>query len=102
MDGRRDIKVTCGPTLGQVCVWFGKTFVSCVVDAAIVTPAPERPNEGSIYISARSPTLEMEKQSKIASLIERLIRGSRIVDPGALCILSGKKVSCRHAHLQVL
>lgn len=105
---RRKPEIKFGPQFGQVSVAFGRTLVLGCLDANIVMPPAERPNEGSIQVSvnySRATVDDMNDRasgSALSYLLERLLRGSRVVDPESLCLLSGRKVWALKLKLRVV
>jgi len=105
-DGRalqayRRFGIRFGAAHGEVEVSYGPTRAMAVCSGEIVTPPPERPNEGRIsfhveYGPIASPSFEVGRPSPqataVANLIERLLKGSRAIDVEALCIVGGQKV----------
>eukprot|EP01055_Gregarina_sp_Pseudo9_P005210 Gregarina_sp_Pseudo_9__5209@NODE_575_length_2558_cov_10_756252_g544_i0_p2_GENE_NODE_575_length_2558_cov_10_756252_g544_i0NODE_575_length_2558_cov_10_756252_g544_i0_p2_ORF_typecomplete_len302_score5_26RNase_PH/PF01138_21/3_8e14RNase_PH_C/PF03725_15/4_6e06Dynein_IC2/PF11540_8/0_0029_NODE_575_length_2558_cov_10_756252_g544_i011062011 len=97
-DERRPAHVEFGPQVGQCTVRLGTTVAMGTIDAKVVMPPPERPSEGIIQVSTQVSQLsqtdgnERYSGQTISTLIERLIRGSRVLDPESLCILNGRRV----------
>lgn len=105
-DGRalaayRRLGIRFGAAHGEVEVNFGPTRALAVCSGEVVTPPPERPNEGRIMFnvefgSIASPSFEVGRPSPQATstgnFIERLLRGSHAIDQEALCIVGGQKV----------
>jgi len=105
-DGRalaayRRLGIRFGAAHGEVEVNFGPTRALAVCSGEVVTPPPERPNEGRItfnveFGSIASPSFEVGRPSAQATsagnFIERLLRGSHAIDQEALCIVGGQKV----------
>jgi len=106
VDGRalnayRRMGIRFGAAYGEVEVNFGPTRAMAVCTGEVVTPSPERPNEGRIHFNVEfgpiaSPSFEVGRPSIqatcVANLIERLLRGGRALDTEALCIVGGQKV----------
>lgn len=105
-DGRalaayRRLGIRFGAAHGEVEVNFGPTRALAVCSGEVVTPPPERPNEGRITFNVEfgtiaSPSFEVGRPSAQATsagnFIERLLRGSHAIDQEALCIVGGQKV----------
>eukprot|EP01053_Blabericola_migrator_P003195 Blabericola_migrator_1__3194@NODE_193_length_11571_cov_33_434805_g166_i0_p7_GENE_NODE_193_length_11571_cov_33_434805_g166_i0NODE_193_length_11571_cov_33_434805_g166_i0_p7_ORF_typecomplete_len295_score63_32RNase_PH/PF01138_21/6e14RNase_PH/PF01138_21/1_2e03RNase_PH_C/PF03725_15/3_3e07_NODE_193_length_11571_cov_33_434805_g166_i027873671 len=94
---RRPVSVEFGPQVGQCLVKFGTTVALSTVEAKVVMPSPDRPSEGIVQVYTQVSQLsqvESERMSgqPISTLIERLIKGSRVIEPESLCILSGRRV----------
>ncbi len=80
------------------------TIVLCTVQCNIITPIPERPNDGTLHITCNYSTtnttqytdIQYNKNSTDIVMLERTLqriyRESNILDTESLCILSGKKV----------
>mmetsp|Transcript_16040 Transcript_16040/g.22133 ORF Transcript_16040/g.22133 Transcript_16040/m.22133 type:complete len:448 (-) Transcript_16040:187-1530(-) len=92
---------------------LGPTRVLAGVRAELVTPAPERPHEGTLALnveisSIASPsTLDGPRASsseavEVGRLLERSVRESGAVDTEALCVLAGRKVWALTVVVQVL
>lgn len=106
VDGRaltayRRLGIRFNAVHGEVEVNFGPTRAMAVCSGEIITPPPERPNEGRISFNVEfgpiaSPGFEPGRASvqavAVSNLIERLLRGSRAIDAEALCIIGGQKV----------
>lgn len=106
IDGRathacRRVGIRFGAAHGEVEVSLGPTRAMAVCSGEIVTPSPERPNEGRVafhveYGPMASPNFEVGRPSPAANataaFIERLLRGSHAIDQEALCIVGGQKV----------
>jgi len=106
VDGRalaayRRFNVKFGTVHGEVEVSYGPTRALAVCSGEIVTPPPERPNEGRIAFHVEfgpiaSPSFEVgrpsAKATAVSNFVERLIKGSRAIDAEALCIVGGQKV----------
>ncbi|KAF4669867.1 Exosome complex component RRP45 [Perkinsus olseni] len=114
-DGRtpldcRRLKLRLGPALGQSECRIGNTWVRAVVTGEVVTPPPERPNEGKLFISVDygaitgSATLpsgdsaglpgsaQTPEAVSLCNQLERMLKGSKAVDVEALCIAGGSRV----------
>ncbi|KAF4672452.1 Exosome complex component RRP45 [Perkinsus chesapeaki] len=114
-DGRtrldcRRMKIRLGPALGQAECRIGNTWVRAVVTGEVITPPPERPNEGKLFISvdysaiATTATLPSGDSSglpgtpqtpdavSLCNQLERMLKGSKAVDVEALCIAGGSRV----------
>eukprot|EP00929_Paragymnodinium_shiwhaense_P111719 TRINITY_DN80008_c0_g1_i1.p1 TRINITY_DN80008_c0_g1~~TRINITY_DN80008_c0_g1_i1.p1 ORF type:complete len:457 (+),score=133.17 TRINITY_DN80008_c0_g1_i1:114-1484(+) len=106
IDGRaltayRRFGLRFGAAHGEVEVNFGPSRAFAVCSGEIVTPPPERPNEGRITFHAEfgpiaSPGFEVGRPSvqatTVSNFIERLLKGSKAIDAEALCIVGGQKV----------
>eukprot|EP01068_Selenidium_serpulae_P005450 Selendium_serpulae@DN4027_c1_g1_i1.p1 len=104
MSEMRDVTIQCLNDYGQVMVALGETKVLAVVTGEVVTPFPDRPNDGFIGFSAdlgpmASPAFSDVSKCQsagpaveISQQIDRLVRGSRSFDTESLCVLSGAKV----------
>lgn len=106
IDGRalaayRRFGLRFGAAHGEVEVNFGPTRALAVCSGEVVTPPPERPNEGRITFHVEfgpmaSPNFEVGRPSPqanaVANFIERLLKGSHAIDVEALCIVGGQKV----------
>lgn len=109
LDASRKLRIVLGPAHGQACVSLGATTAHAVASCAAVAPAPERPSEGTLSISASlaAPSSEAAALDQavhgahaasdpasraLRTDIDRFIRDSRAVDTEALCILAGRRV----------
>jgi len=111
IDGRelyssRDVKFTFERTPGVVVVKWGKTMIRGCVTGEIVVPRKERGNEGEIRLSCRFGGIagqELQrntrgdeswqtKEIECSSLLTKLIRDTKVLDPESLCIIMGEKV----------
>eukprot|EP00927_Polykrikos_kofoidii_P017234 TRINITY_DN17826_c2_g1_i1.p1 TRINITY_DN17826_c2_g1~~TRINITY_DN17826_c2_g1_i1.p1 ORF type:complete len:516 (-),score=134.94 TRINITY_DN17826_c2_g1_i1:74-1621(-) len=106
VDGRalaayRRLAIRFGAAHGEVEVSLGPTRALAVCSGEIVTPPPERPNEGKISFHVEfgpmaSPSFEVGRPSvyatTVSNFVERLLKGSRAIDAEALCIVGGQKV----------
>lgn len=111
LDGRklteaRSVSVKLGPSWGFAEVHFDDThaIASTTVDA--MTPATDRPNEGTLSISIELSPASSESSARESlqrssghhpfletrTAIESFVRDSRTIDTEALCILAGVKV----------
>jgi len=90
-----------GAAHGEVEANFGPTRALAVCSGEVITPPPERPNEGRIAFHVEfgpiaSPSFEAGRPSvqatALSNFIERLLRGSHAIDTEALCIVGGQKV----------
>lgn len=86
-----------------------ETIVYACVDASLVVPAAERPNAGQILIQAQSsracaPDVSERALSDahITQMLDRLVRGSRVIDPEALCVLAGNAAWKLHLRVRIL
>jgi len=116
VDGRalaayRRLGLRFGAAFGEVEVSLGPTRALAVCSGEIITPTPERPNEGRIGFHVEfgpiaSPGFDVGRASSqataVANFIERLLRGSRAVDAEALCIVGGQKVWSVRVDVRVL
>ncbi|EER17748.1 Exosome complex exonuclease RRP45, putative [Perkinsus marinus ATCC 50983] len=114
-DGRtlldcRRMKLRLGPALGQCECRIGSTWVRAVVTGEVITPPPERPNEGKLFVSvdygavvssATLPsgdsaglpgTAQTPEAVSLCNQLERMLKGSKAVDVEALCIAGGSRV----------
>ncbi|KAL6780386.1 RPH3 [Auxenochlorella protothecoides x Auxenochlorella symbiontica] len=83
-------------------VALGDTLVSAGVSATLRPPFPDRPNEGSLRVSARLTPLaapgsdpgarSAPEAEELALALERGLRDGRAVDLEALTVLPGRKV----------
>ena len=76
-------------------VQWGNTIVLAVVSCRIITPFPDRPNEGSLHFNTElSAQAEVSGYShaEISRLLEKTIRESETLDSESLCIVNGEKV----------
>ena len=109
-DGRtahiyRNIKISIVNT-NTVEISLDGTLVICTVQCSIVTPLPERGNDGMIYINCNYTTLINQYNTEddtqynkniieyvvLDRLLNRIFRESNMIDTESLCILSCKKV----------
>lgn len=88
VDGRalaayRRFGIRFGSAHGEVEVNFGPTRALALCSGEVITPSPERPNEGRISFHVEfgpmaSPTFEMGRSTQattVANFIERLLKG---------------------------
>jgi len=86
---------------GSAKVTIGKTTVVVGVKAEVGTPYPDKPNEGSMMVTAEfaalaSPHFEPgapgEDAIELARIVDRGIREGGAIDTKKLCITEGEKV----------
>ena len=86
---------------GAARVKFGSTEVLVGVKLEVGVPYPDKPNEGTIIVSAEmlplsSPDFESGPPSvnsiELARVVDRAIRESNAIDFKKLCIIEGEKV----------
>lgn len=86
---------------GSATVTIGKTRVVCGIKMNVGEPYPDRPDEGTMIVSAEfaalsSPDFEPgapgEASIELARIVDRGIRESGAIDVKKLCIKSGEKV----------
>lgn len=86
---------------GSATFKLGDTHVIVGVKFEIGTPFPDIPNEGVLSVNAEflplaSPTFESgppdERAIELARIVDRGIRGAKMIDMEKLCIIPGKKV----------
>jgi exosome complex component RRP42 len=86
---------------GSAMVTMGKTKVACGIKLEISEPYPDKPDEGSLMVTAEfaalaSPTFEPgapgEESIELARIVDRGIREAGAIDTKKLCIKSGEKV----------
>jgi exosome complex component RRP45 len=117
VDGRsyadeRDLSVTFGPLNGQAEVKLGKTIVRCTVKGEVTPPAPERPNEGRLFFNVEVGQIANPEiyeygrptpdTTTLCNYVERVLRGSKAIDPESLCVLGGKSVWSVRVDIHVL
>lgn len=96
----REVVIEMGPLNGHCCIRIGKTIAKVCVSGEIVSPAPDRPNEGRFFFNveigslANPHTHENGRPSahniSLNNYVERVLRGSKAIDVESLCILAGK------------
>ena len=107
VDGRgagdlRNYRMEFGLVNGQATVHLGNTIVQSTISGEVVAPVADRPNEGRLFFNvevsqiANPETYEYGKPgpdvATITNYVERVLRGSKAVDPESLCVLGGKSV----------
>ncbi|MCD6575769.1 MAG: exosome complex protein Rrp42 [Nanoarchaeota archaeon] len=104
LDYRQPIKIEYGISKnaeGSAAVTIGKTRVICGIKMEVGEPYPDRPDEGTMIVSAEfaalaSPEFEPgapgEKSIELARIVDRGIRESGAIDVKKLCIKEGEKV----------
>lgn len=108
----RTISFRLGELNGQAEVGIGKTIVRTTVTGEISPPSLDRPNEGRIFFnvelgSIADPQLTDRPRPKadittICNFTERLLKGSKALDPESLCILGGGSVWSIRCDIHVL
>lgn len=110
-DGRkkldfRQVTVETGITKnaeGSARVKIGGTEVLAGVKMEVMTPYPDRPNEGTLMVNVEllpmsSPEFEPgppgRQATEIARVVDRGIRESKAIDVKKLCIKEGEKAWC--------
>ncbi len=104
LEYRKPIKIEYGVSKnaeGSATVTIGKTKVVCGVKLEIGEPYPDRPDEGTMIVTAEfaalaSPEFEPgapgEKSIELARIVDRGIRESGAIDVKKLCVKPGEKV----------
>ncbi len=104
LDYRQPIKIEYGVSKnaeGSAAVTIGKTRVICGVKTEIGTPYPDRPDEGTMIVTAEfaaiaspdfDPGAPGEKSIELARIVDRGIRESGAIDTKKLCVTEGEKV----------
>ncbi len=108
----RVFSIRRGPLNGQAEAHIGKTVVRTTVSGEITPPSSDRPNEGRLFFnvelgSIADPTLgengrQRSDVTTICNFTERLLKGSKALDPESLCILGGRSVWCIRCDIHVL
>lgn len=108
----RRVRVLKGSLNGQADVHIGKTSVRTTVSGEIAPPSSDRPNEGRLFINVElgaiaEPTMGEHGRHRsdvttICNFIERLLKGSKALDPESLCILAGRSVWSIRCDVHVL
>lgn len=119
-DGRglmraRRTRVTLGERWGDAQVWLERTRAAATASVTAITPAPERPAEGSVIITVELSPASGEAAARMAASgarseagaalrasVERVVRDSRALDVDALCIVAGARVWAVRVHVDVL
>lgn len=110
IDGRRladarRVSVTLGPAWGFAEVCLDKTVAIASTTVQAVTPAPDRPSEGTLSITMDLSPTSSEPAAQGAlqrsalphaitetrNCLEKFVREARALDTEALCILAGVK-----------
>lgn len=108
----REIVIQRGQLNGQANVLVGKTSVRTTVTGEITPPSSDRPNEGRLFFSVElglvvDPITGEQIRARsdatsVSNFVERLLKGSKAVDPESLCILGGKSVWSIRCDIHVL
>jgi len=101
-----------GARTGQCEVGLGATRVLAVAECDVVEPTVNRPNDGFLTFHVVLPPIadfsfsqlgrHNEEALTLGRLLERVIKGSRAIDPEALCILAGRSVWTLRVEVTVL
>lgn len=106
LDGRaptelRSISLEFGSEYGTVFLDLGETKVFTAIQAELVRPRPENPNEGllafnteiaPVSTSKRYMGRASEEEQLLNRTLERCLKRSKAVDTEGLCVLAGEKV----------
>ncbi|KAL0249611.1 hypothetical protein GEMRC1_004841 [Eukaryota sp. GEM-RC1] len=92
---RNPVHLTVKSTMCE-CV-IGETHVVSSATLDIVTPFPDRPQEGQVlfstsYSSLATPDNSLIDDSSLNRAVERVFRETQCIEPEALCITAGKRV----------
>lgn len=98
----RALTLSVNGECGTLEVHLGDTIVRATVSGEIVSPTPERPNEGRVFFSIERSALDQFSKlgnsnsrfdaAGLCTYVERIVRGSKAIEPESLCILGGRSV----------